>query len=108
LQFYPGSELLNRSSNWWGPSSSAVVAIMETGGFAIEHAHVGGMRGYFRAHVKPGVPPFVKPDLRSRSRSYEGGFYEFNLKPIFGPIKQWRRKRIVNADGTVSTALRRY
>jgi hypothetical protein len=33
MAFYPGSELANSPSNWWGPNSSAAVAMLKTVGF---------------------------------------------------------------------------
>jgi len=34
IAFYPGSELSNDPSNWWGPSPAAVRAMLETVGFS--------------------------------------------------------------------------
>jgi tRNA (mo5U34)-methyltransferase len=89
MQFYPTSELLSDRSNWWAPSAFALKAIMETGGFAVDHVLVGGYRGYFHAKVKPGMPEFL--ERVNDAHTYEDQFYALNLAHLFGPKEGWRR-----------------
>jgi tRNA (mo5U34)-methyltransferase len=98
MQFYPKDELMGDWSNWFGPSSSAVQKILDTAGFTVEHCFVSGNRGYFRAKVRPGLPPFIANGVAT----YEGNFYEVSLMPLFGPVEQWvtspRRNRPSQKD----------
>jgi tRNA (mo5U34)-methyltransferase len=89
MQFYPTNELLSERSNWWAPSASALKAILESGGFAVDHALVSGCRGYFHAKVKPGIPEFL--DRIDDAGTYEDTFYDVNLAHLFGPKEGWRR-----------------
>jgi len=50
--FYPGSELGNDPTNWWGPNIPAVIGMLRTAGFQrIEHSShpVCPDRGFFHA-----------------------------------------------------------
>jgi tRNA (mo5U34)-methyltransferase len=48
-RFYPGAELANDPSNWWGPNISAVVTAFQTAGFEISLLDSWGDRASFRA-----------------------------------------------------------
>jgi tRNA (mo5U34)-methyltransferase len=67
MLFYPGSELNNEGTNWWGPNKRCVDAMMEHLGFRIEarsdhDQNVSGLapaRYTVRGHrVAPTPPPF--------------------------------------------------
>jgi tRNA (mo5U34)-methyltransferase len=87
MQFYPTNELFSDRSNWWSPSASALKAILETGGFSVDHTSVADYRGYLHAKVKPGVPEFFDHD----AATYEDAFYDVNLAHLFGPKQGWLR-----------------
>jgi tRNA (mo5U34)-methyltransferase len=89
LQFYPGDELVH-ASNWFGPTSTAVNLLLETAGFSIRTSKVvDGTRGYYRAAVKPGLPPFV--GMFQDQHTYEEQYYDVNLSHLFGPLESLRR-----------------
>jgi tRNA (mo5U34)-methyltransferase len=89
LQFYKGSELQGGASNWFSLSMSALVGILETAGFAVEHTHKHLQRGYVNCSVKRGLPPFI--DKIEGQDTYEGQFYELNFSRLFGPKANWKR-----------------
>lgn len=86
VQFYKGNELQGSASNWFSPSMSALVGILETAGFKIERTHKHASRGYVTGTVRPGLPPFI--DGRE---IYESDFYDLNFARLFGPREAWRR-----------------
>ena len=57
--FYPGSELNNDPSNWWGPNEAAVVGMLETVGFAdakvFSRTMVSSQTGRMVFHARPGM-----------------------------------------------------
>ena len=86
LQFYPGKELYNEGSNWFSPSMSALIGLISTAGFHVEHSANQSNRGYLRARSIPGRPRFIIAD----GSTYEGLVYrESGLERLFGPIELW-------------------
>jgi tRNA (mo5U34)-methyltransferase len=48
--FYPNSELLGDSTNWWGPNENCVVEMLKTAGFSqVEVEKTGPTRAFFYA-----------------------------------------------------------
>lgn len=48
--FYPGKELNNDDSNWWGPNVRCVIEMLKTAGFSrVKLANLNGSRGMFHA-----------------------------------------------------------
>ena len=55
--FYPGAELANDPTNWWGPNPACVEAMLRDVGFSHVESHLHPMyanRGIFRAHRSRG------------------------------------------------------
>jgi tRNA (mo5U34)-methyltransferase len=56
MVFYPGSELNNDSTNWWGPNRQCLEALLRLVGFARiayqPHPTVGSARGIFHAYKR--------------------------------------------------------
>ena len=50
-EFYPGRELNNDPSNWWGPNVECVVAWLRSSGFKTVEFRGGASRGVFHARV---------------------------------------------------------
>jgi tRNA (mo5U34)-methyltransferase len=89
IQFYKGKELQGGASNWFSPSMSAVVGLLETAGFEVTKTRKNAHRGYFAATVNPGLPPFI--DQIEGEDTYEGLFYDLSFNRMFGPRERWRR-----------------
>jgi tRNA (mo5U34)-methyltransferase len=57
MVFYPGAELNNDPTNWWGPNRQCVEALLRLVGFARigyqPHPTVGSARGIFHAYKRP-------------------------------------------------------
>ena len=57
MVFYPGAELNNDPTNWWGPNRLCVEALLRLVGFARiayqPHPIVGSARGIFHAYKQP-------------------------------------------------------
>jgi tRNA (mo5U34)-methyltransferase len=49
--FYPGCELNNDPTNWWGPNVECVKAWLRTSGFPFVEYRGGNPRGTFHAHI---------------------------------------------------------
>jgi tRNA (mo5U34)-methyltransferase len=53
VAFYPGAELANDSTNWWGPNVPAAIGMLKTAGFTrvefSDHPAYPGVRGFFHA-----------------------------------------------------------
>jgi len=49
--FYPGAELNNDPTNWWGPSMECVIAWLRSSGFKTVEFRGGSSRGVFHARV---------------------------------------------------------
>lgn len=68
--FYPGTELSEDPTNWWGPNRQCVEALLGLYGFnRIDCAMNGPSRGFFHAH-KP-ASPGAKSKTRKSSRRAE-------------------------------------
>jgi tRNA (mo5U34)-methyltransferase len=86
LQFYPGKELYNEGSNWFSPSMSALIGLVSTAGFNVEHTAKQADRGYLRGSPTRGRPKFISSD----GTTYEGVVYQDSgLERLFGPIELW-------------------
>jgi tRNA (mo5U34)-methyltransferase len=53
MAFYPGTELNNDPTNWWGPNPAAVNAMLTTAGFSRAET----VYTWFPPPATPGVPP---------------------------------------------------
>ena len=60
MVFYPGTELNNDPTNWWGPNRQCVEALLKIVGFERvvyqPHPLVGDARGIFHAYKQPASP----------------------------------------------------
>lgn len=84
-RFYRRDELFGDPSNWFGPTSQAVVEALESAGFAVDHmATSQPTRAVFRAAVRTGLPEFLS------LRSIEGAFYNPISQSLLGPWKAWQ------------------
>jgi tRNA (mo5U34)-methyltransferase len=81
-RFYRTDELNGDESNWFGPNAAAVVAALESAGFAAEPPRLWGVRGVFRANVKPGPPEFLA------LRSGEGVYYDVVARDLFRAARE--------------------
>lgn len=53
MRFYPGAEINNDPTNWWGPNPACVCAMLIDAGFArVEWAPASGTRAVFHAYRK--------------------------------------------------------
>src|SRR2546423_14013418 len=51
MRFYPRNELNQDFTNWWGPNSACLRAMLESSNFIVESEHLKGQRGIFRCRV---------------------------------------------------------
>jgi tRNA (mo5U34)-methyltransferase len=80
-QFFRFGELGGDASNWFGPTSAAIVQAFDSAGFATErrgYRRVSDTRAVFRAAVRPGLAEFLSHG------SSEGAFYEVAIAHLFG------------------------
>jgi tRNA (mo5U34)-methyltransferase len=82
-EFYRLNEVNDDYSNWFGPTTTAVVQALESAGFAVALAQsaAGAGRGVFKAHVKEGVPEFLA------IQSGEGFYYDLLVSHLLGKQK---------------------
>jgi len=85
LQFAKGSEYFNDATNWFIPNHVGLNAMLQAGGFTVEHSVVT-TRYYSMSHVTPGDPPFF-------SCAHEGIDYDLHVRRLFGPKELWARPK---------------
>jgi len=71
-RFYPGAELANDPSNWFGPNIPAVVTAFQTAGFEISFLESWGARASFKA--TPGA------SFAAFENTYEGQSHELQSR----------------------------
>ena len=71
-RFYPGAELANDPSNWFGPNVAAVVTAFETAGFEISVLDRWGNRASFKARPNNRISVFAN--------TYEGQSHELRSR----------------------------
>ncbi|PZR76873.1 MAG: hypothetical protein DLM73_01575 [Chthoniobacterales bacterium] len=71
-QFYPGAELADDSSNWFGPNIPAVITAFQTAGFNISLLETWGTRASFQAAPSGSLSAFTN--------TYEGQSHELQSK----------------------------
>jgi tRNA (mo5U34)-methyltransferase len=80
-QFFRLRELGDDASNWFGPTSEAIVQAFDSAGFATERRGYRGVsrtRAVFRAAVRPGLAEFLGIGAS------EGEFYDVAIAHLFG------------------------
>jgi tRNA (mo5U34)-methyltransferase len=87
-EFYRSNEVNNDHSNWFGPTTTAVVQALESAGFAVVLARSprGPGRGVFKTRIKPGVPEFLEIP------SGEGFYYDILVSHLLGKEKPGLRQ----------------
>jgi hypothetical protein len=89
MKFYQGDEMAGDAFNWFSPSASALVGLLESAGFDAQCLGKDASRGYFRGQVKPGLPGFLTGT--NGKVTCEGHFYdECGLNRLLGPKDIWR------------------
>jgi tRNA (mo5U34)-methyltransferase len=71
-RFYPGAELANDPSNWFGPNIAAVVTAFQTAGFDISFLERWGSRASFKATSSGSLAAF--------QNTYEGQSHELQSR----------------------------
>jgi len=70
--FYPGAELNNDPSNWWGPNEAAVVGMLKTVGFrevkVFSRNLISPQRGRMVFHATGAVGMRLRPELTAQVR----------------------------------------
>jgi tRNA (mo5U34)-methyltransferase len=84
LQFYKNDDLAGDRSNWFSPSVASLIGLVESAGFEVRQVRQFAERGYVSAEVTSGMPPFLE-------KTYEGAAYDACLRPLYGPMAQWKR-----------------
>lgn len=51
MMYYPGSELGNDFTNWWGPTTKCIKDILESTNFTVMRMNIFGERAYFYAKI---------------------------------------------------------
>jgi len=78
MQFYRTDEFNRDPSNWFSPNLEAVVQMLTSAGFAVEHAREMGVRAVARASIASGLPEFL------RIGSGEGVYYDLFTRKLLG------------------------
>ena len=52
MKFYPGDDLNNDSSNWWGPNPKCIIEMLKVAGFKKAEIHSGGTETDDRVIIK--------------------------------------------------------
>lgn len=87
LQFYRRNEICDDDSNWFGPNNVAMIEMLKSAGFSVEHYSLDEFRAYYKCSVEEGLPEFLN------IKSGEGVYYDILVKGLFGMKEMFRKKR---------------
>jgi tRNA (mo5U34)-methyltransferase len=87
-QFYRRDEMNRDPSNWFGPTTAAVLEAFESAGFEMKLLQKSG-RAHFHGRVRPGLPEFLTLPC------IEADYYDCVMRPLFEEDKaSWAAEQL--------------